>query len=371
MGAVLSVACGVANSGCSLSKFISNVSFYPPLPPYYTLEERNGKLTGIVDCEDYCFELGEKADVFPMKLNVAKNIDIVVFHFKQPNPFGAIIYSHANACDCGSTALRCAELGRTLNLDIYLYDYEGYGWSSGECSEQHIYRDIQVVYQYVHSIWKSNIYLYGESIGSSPTCFLASTTTEGLQGVILHSAILSGARLFSSSPFLRPCDPFNNYNRIISINLPIFQMHAIDDEVVPIRQAIELNERIHNKFEPWWVGGCSHNTIPVFQGERYIERLRVFIDTTIDKSIPTSLSPSISPSSSSDINDNQNSISICVPTDIIPNIIIPHLIPSENDLNNDNNNNTVKINDNDSIKNINNNDKNTNNNNTISNEQTR
>lgn len=36
-----------------------------------------------------------------------------------------------------------------LNLDIYSYDYTGYGFSSGKPSEKNMYDDILTIYNYI------------------------------------------------------------------------------------------------------------------------------------------------------------------------------------------------------------------------------
>ena len=109
----------------------------------------------------------------------------------------------------------------------------------GHLCEQALYDDVETVYKYVHNLWPTNIFIYGESsmdlstvsknqlVGSSPSCYIAANHPEGIVGLILHSALLSGikskkskrstlgVRLFTSNPLFRPCDPFDNY-RIIS-----------------------------------------------------------------------------------------------------------------------------------------------------------
>lgn len=77
---------------------------------------------------------------------------------------GALIYSHGNAADCGSMLPRCALLAEKLNVDVYLYDYEGYGYSTGVHCDETIRADIEQVFELVLKSFNSNrIFLYGES----------------------------------------------------------------------------------------------------------------------------------------------------------------------------------------------------------------
>lgn len=75
-----------------------------------------------------------------------------------------IIYSHGNAADCGSMLPRCMQMSDRLDMDILLYDYEGYGYSIGEPSGNSIRSDIETVYHYITKHYNaSQVILYGES----------------------------------------------------------------------------------------------------------------------------------------------------------------------------------------------------------------
>ena len=64
-------------------------------------------------------------------------------------------------------------------------------------SEPNTYADIDAAYKVLdekYDIREENIVLYGQSVGSGPTCDLA-TRLPHLRGVVLHSPILSGLRV--------------------------------------------------------------------------------------------------------------------------------------------------------------------------------
>lgn len=75
-----------------------------------------------------------------------------------------IIYSHGNATDCGCMIPRCIQMSQKLKVDVIIYDYEGYGYSTGEPSNVSICTDIEIVYAYTRRYFSSkSIFLYGES----------------------------------------------------------------------------------------------------------------------------------------------------------------------------------------------------------------
>ena len=107
---------------------------------------------------------------------------------------------------------------------VIMYDYSGYGLSCGKPSERNIYADIEGVVN--HLITKKgfdpkSIVLYGESIGSVPSIYMASRMSIG--GVILQAALASGLKtLLRLKPFKKTWsfDPFPNIERMDKINCP-------------------------------------------------------------------------------------------------------------------------------------------------------
>lgn len=114
-----------------------------------------------------------------------------------------IIYSHGNATDIGAMNFMQCVLARALHCNVLMYDYSGYGESGGVALEQSTYDDIELVYQYVvdHVVPdkdESRIIIYGQSVGSGPSCYLCSKK-DNIGGLILHSPFMSGMRVLTSN----------------------------------------------------------------------------------------------------------------------------------------------------------------------------
>lgn len=116
-----------------------------------------------------------------------------------------IIYSHGNATDIGAMFPIQVVLSHSLDCNVVVYDYSGYGESGGVPMEANTYRDIQAVYDYVLDEVANgvgtNIILYGQSVGSGPCCHLAAGNDE-LGGMILHSPFTSGMRVLTPSRYV-------------------------------------------------------------------------------------------------------------------------------------------------------------------------
>ncbi|KAK8799517.1 hypothetical protein WA158_006066 [Blastocystis sp. Blastoise] len=269
-------------SGFSLNKMVSSIAFYPPNPPHYTYIKKNGQFFGKVIIQKYERPIGEGTNVDIIELPVYEEKTVTVLHVKCKDPNGALLYFHGNACDCGSITPRCIELSKRTKLDIYIMDYEGFGFSSGKATEENIYRDSMLLYKYVSQYWNSNIYLYGESIGSTACTYLGIQKDVLIQGIILHSAVLSGASLIPGSCFFRNCDPFDNYQRASAIKSPVFQMHGTKDEIIPYKQAQILANTLQSDYPPWFVEGCTHTNIPSEKRDEYYLKVSEFIQSTLD-----------------------------------------------------------------------------------------
>ncbi|KRZ18694.1 Alpha/beta hydrolase domain-containing protein 17C, partial [Trichinella zimbabwensis] len=106
-----------------------------------------------------------------------------------------ILYSHDNAVDLGTTLYNIAE---TLSLDVISYDYPSYGLSTGKLSEKHIYRSIQLVYNFMSNklgIDGQKIIIWGKSLGTVPS--IQFSPTVNCNCMILQSSFLSATAVLS------------------------------------------------------------------------------------------------------------------------------------------------------------------------------
>jgi fermentation-respiration switch protein FrsA (DUF1100 family) len=122
----------------------------------------------------------------------------------------------------------------------------------------------------------NRIILYGRSIGSGPSSFLAEK--YDVAGVILHSPIMSALRVVFNLRFTLPFDKFPNIDRMPHINCPVFIIHGRRDEIVPFYHAEDLYAALKEKsrYEPYYVEGAGHNNVEKFASD-YLVKIRLFI----------------------------------------------------------------------------------------------
>jgi len=179
-------------------------------------------------------------------------------------------------------------LARVLRVNIMAYDYSGYGESSGQPCEEFVYADIDSAYDYllnVRKILPEEIVLYGRSLGSGPSCYLASKTAKegrSVAGVILQSPILSAFRVAFNFRCTMIWDKFPNIDYAPHIRCPVFIVHGTQDEIVLFYHGQDLFLSVKQSWraKPFWVDGAGHNNIETLlrPSGAFVDKLIEFLD---------------------------------------------------------------------------------------------
>lgn len=149
-------------------------------------------------------------------------------------------------------------------MSVLCYDYSGYGLSSGKPSEENVYSDILAAYTYLvgqRRICPKSIVLFGQSLGSGPTVHLAVRLGPNLGGVVLISPIKSCIRVKYDTGKTHRFDMFANVDKIALVQVPVFCVHARDDEIVPFSHGVALHQLAKYALDPYWLNTGGHNEI--------------------------------------------------------------------------------------------------------------
>jgi fermentation-respiration switch protein FrsA (DUF1100 family) len=147
----------------------------------------------------------------------------------------------------GHRQFRMEEFGvlTSLGLDVFIFDYRGYGDNSGSPSEELLAADARAVWNYAtrdRRVQPHRILLYGESLGGAVAARLAvelCQTGTAPAGLILRSTFSSltdvGAYHYPWLPVrLALVDRFSSIDRIAQVSCPILQIHGRHDAIIPI-----------------------------------------------------------------------------------------------------------------------------------------
>lgn len=195
---------------------------------------------------------------------------------------GVVLFSHGNA---GNIADRLESIGvfRDLGLDVLIYDYGGYGESSGKASEPRLYEDIRAAWRYLieeRKIAPGEIVLFGRSLGAGPTCQLATEVQPA--AVIIESAFRSvpamARELYPWLPVrLLVRSRFDNELKIKEIRGPLLVVHSPDDSIIPYSHGERLFELAPSPKSFLEIRG-DHNEGFWESGELYARGLESFLD---------------------------------------------------------------------------------------------
>ncbi|MBD2038084.1 alpha/beta hydrolase [Leptolyngbya sp. FACHB-321] len=219
-----------------------------------------------------------------LKLASAPNIQISAVYLPHPKATYTILYSHGNAEDLGDIRPRLTQI-QAIGVNVFAYDYRGYGTSQGSASEQAAYQDIDAAYRYLTTTLKqppNRIIAYGRSVGSGPSIDLA--TRQAVAGLVVESGFKSTFRVLTHVP-LFPFDKFPNINKIGAVPCPMLFIHGTRDRTIPLQHGQALFDRANQPKTFLIVDGADHNDVEQVAGERYTQALRTFIQT-LDQAAP-------------------------------------------------------------------------------------
>ncbi len=195
---------------------------------------------------------------------------------------GVILYSHGNGGNI-SGRMGGIAIWRDLGFDVFIYDYGGYGNSTGKPSEKRCYQDIRACWRWLveeQGIPPERIVLFGRSLGGAVAADLAAEVTPG--AVILESTFTSAVTLGKEAfPFL-PVGlllrhRFETEDKLARFTAPLLVVHSPDDDIVPYHHGKALFERAPEPKTFLEIGG-GHNDGFSETGEPYVQGLRRFLD---------------------------------------------------------------------------------------------
>uniref|UniRef100_A0A7S1VS05 AB hydrolase-1 domain-containing protein n=1 Tax=Grammatophora oceanica TaxID=210454 RepID=A0A7S1VS05_9STRA len=245
-----------------VEKIVNTLLFKPPFPTPYDFPAR----------------------VFRLRTKAGNEISAT--YLRRKGASVTILFSHGNAEDLNSCYSWMRRLSRELHVNVLGYDYSGYGSSTGEMKEDNCYADIEAVFNYLvnqKGLFPHQIVLYGRSLGSGPSCYLAQKTAlenRSVGGLILHSPFASVYRVVVDVGFTMKGDKFPNIDRIGDVACPVMIAHGREDTVVPFKHGEELYATCPKdcRASPFWMAGIGHNDHGAAVEAELMRRLNEYLD---------------------------------------------------------------------------------------------
>jgi len=207
------------------------------------------------------------------------------------NARGTVLFSHGNG-GAMPDRLESIAVFRELGFSVLIYDYGGYGRSTGKASEERCYGDIRAAWRYLteaRGVAPERIVLFGRSLGGGATAQLATEVHAG--AVILESTFTSAPQLaqeklpiFWVKPFVRT--RFDNAHKVPFIKSPVLHVHSHDDSLIPFRHGRRLFELANEPKQFLEIRG-EHNEGFVISGQQYLDGLAGFLAPLSPKAPPS------------------------------------------------------------------------------------
>lgn len=201
-------------------------------------------------------------------LHTEDGLDLAGILISRPGAGQTILYSHGNGEDLGRCLPHLTYLAG-LGFNVFAYDYRGYGQSQGKSGEKGVYKDIKAAWNYLVNdlhLPPSSILVYGRSLGSGPSTWLAAQEPCG--GLILDCADTSTFK--TVLPWLWfPNDKFPNLSRIGRVTCPVLVIHGTRDRTIPFSHGVKLYTAAPDPKIHLWVEGAGHNDLHRLAGESY------------------------------------------------------------------------------------------------------
>ena len=213
------------------------------------------------------------------------------FYFQAESPRALILYFQGNARNITSS-FKAFLWAVPKGYDLLVWDYSGYGKSTGKAARENIYKDSLSMLEFAVKIKKEKrlfLITAGQSLGGAVMLgglggfedrnevdiILADCTfwsyKEAARESVRSFTCLPGCAAF---PVTDAYAPYKTFSQIKDI--PIIVSHCLEDEVIPFKLGVELYEKLESKNKRFVEFSCKHTS--AYWREENQERLLGIFD---------------------------------------------------------------------------------------------
>src|SRR5258706_6386891 len=199
-----------------------------------------------------------------------------------------VLLCHGNAGNISTRLDLCAAL-LERGVNVFLFDYRGYGGSQGRPSEEGTYLDAQAAHQWLQQkgFAGQHIIAFGESLGGGIASELA--VREPLGGLVLQSTFSCmtdlGAELFPWLPVRwMSTIKYETCAKLPRLKIPVLVMHSRGDELIGFHHG-DKNFGLANEPKLFWELKGEHND-PLSERREFIAGKEKFMGMVGKAAVP-------------------------------------------------------------------------------------
>ncbi len=196
-------------------------------------------------------------------------------------PRGTVLFCHGNGGNI-SFLLDTIRVFHELKLNVFVFDYRGFGRSGGTPSEEGTYHDVEAAWKYLaenRKIEPGKIAVIGRSLGGPIAAWLCrirtpgalvleSTFTRAADVALHHYPMAPGELLFG--------DTYNTAGFMARVSCPVLVVHSPEDEIIPYELGEKLFKAITGPKDFLLIHG-SHNSGFMESLDNYSKGLERFL----------------------------------------------------------------------------------------------
>lgn len=207
----------------------------------------------------------------------------------HPRAAGTLLYCHGSS---GSIAHRVGVFRQLakLKLNVFAFDYRGYGRSEGVPSERGLYADARAAYDHLVGERRAaagEIVLFGHSLGGAVA--IETAREREAAGLVVQSTFTDlkdmARSLFPQLPLHWVTrNQFRSIEKVAELTLPKLFVHGTEDGTVPLAVGQRLYEAAAEPKDLYLVERAGHNDVHLHGGAAYVRRLNRFRKACLSRS---------------------------------------------------------------------------------------
>ena len=190
-------------------------------------------------------DLGMKYE--QVTLSTADQERIVAWWVPHQGATATVLFCHGNAGNISDRLSTVCTFHR-MGYQVLIFDYRGYGQSTGRPCEQGIYLDAEAAWRYLtdtRGIPPNRIVVFGRSLGGGVAIELARRHPPA--ALMVESTFTSvadiGQQQYPFLPVRLLCrHPYSSIDKVPLLTCPKLFLHSCDDELIPLANGKRLFE---------------------------------------------------------------------------------------------------------------------------------
>ena len=199
----------------------------------------------------------------------------------HPTAWGTILYCHGNNGNI-TNRIDAFQSLRRLGVNLFAFDYRGYGRSEGEPTEAGVYRDVRAAYDHLvaeRGESPQSILLFGHSLGGAVA--IDGALHREVAGLVVQSSFTQvrdmARTIYPGVPLhLIARNQFRSIEKVGRLRMPKLFIHGCEDQTVPVDHGRRLFAAAAEPKEWYEVARAGHSELHRHGGLRYYGRLQRF-----------------------------------------------------------------------------------------------